>query len=324
MKKTTPPKKKTPASSAPILQANSEDQGDLPTARMTPGCHVNAKEHHPGTKLFTIGHARDDGVDSVSKVQEMKMNIEKRIRQGKRWSVVEDTRKRIITPAKAKRIRGDDGEWSTPSQSTVMEQQPAMIAGKSTKSVSKAKMENPVKKIQTPINSFLVLQTLEDRALQLRKPTSSTFTGAGLSNSKEMSALSPASPVLRRSLSRKTGTKDVRKGTKDEQKTPRKVNTIVTFLQKRGEDDKKHFNSGQASNNNQLYARTEPVISTRYGHEMAANVEESHGPIATQADDHVINKTAQGPISSQIENEHDDPAKSSHFGGGIGPEQYGE
>ena len=139
------------------------------------------------------------------------MDIEKKIRQGKRWSVVEDTRRRIITPAKAKRTRGDDGEWETHSNITEMEQHSAMMAGQHTQPLSQALVEDTGRKIQTPINSFLVFQTLEDRALQLRRPANTIPAGAELGSVKEMSA----SPILRKRISKKTGTKDVKKDIED-------------------------------------------------------------------------------------------------------------
>ena len=329
--KKTPPGKKTPTYFAKISQTTSEDKEDLTMPRIIiPGCSRTIQENQPGVKTiqehqhgvkrFTIGHARDDVVDSVSKVKALKMDIEKKIRQGKRWSVVEDTRRRIITPAKAKRTRGDDGEWETHSNITEMEQHSAMMAGQRTQSLSQALVEDTGRKIQTPINSFLVFQTLEDRALQLRRPANTIPAGAELGSVKEMSALSPASPILRKRISKKTGTKDVKKDMEDGQKMPRKVNTIVAFLQKAEEKEQKPLCSIQPSNNNRPCDKAGPVSSTSYGQRRASYQEESHSPIESQADDHVTRKSAQGPISSQNENQHEEQRKSSHFEGEKGPE----
>ena len=318
VKRRLPTVKNTPTTSATKPNKTRDAQA---VSRSTPWSPKTILEHQPGVKntgaiakMFTIGRAIGEEGGTVGKVRALKMDIEKRIRQGRRWSVVEDVRKRIVTPIKPKRTRDDDGEWEAPTRSAELQHQPVTLAGQEdTPPGSHTQLEEGRGKAQTPIISFLVLQTLEERTLLLRKPAKPTGSELGNKEMSSLPALSAGSPTLRRRNSRRTGAMDVRKSMEVKKTVPKKTNTISNFLQKTEEPDRSKITSGHAYNNNQPCVRPGHTIGTNYDQEMAADPKESPRPITVQKTDHVIRKNDPEPMNSLIENDHVKLENGSHL-----------
>jgi hypothetical protein len=108
------------------------------------------KEQRLGKIDFNFGRGEIEDDDHRGKVRKAKMQIEEKIRKEKRDKMLEELRKPIILTPGSKRGRRDEGEW----------EQPGADAG----TPESSQIGGTIQRMkQTPIQSFLVCQTLEGR-----------------------------------------------------------------------------------------------------------------------------------------------------------------
>ena len=315
-KKTMVSPKKTPDI---IHQTQGRDTDARPPAESatpTKDTTKNTEAEEEGVRKFTIGHNKEEKDDKEGIVRTMKMVIERKIRQGRRWEAVEDTRKRIVTPAKAKRTRGEDGEWDSPA--TGLASQPSMLAQPEVKERGQAPVEDVQVKKQTPMRAFLVHQSLEERAASLKtwKPQQKEQKPCSADEENERSALSilnGASPRLRKRIVTRTGAAEDCKTMEIVRQPPEKKNTIINFIRKTESQGKREFNAVKRDNNDRPCAMPGSQPGTSTGHEMEHHPEESSKPIQAQKPDHVTSRLGLEPIGFKNENEPREARKSSHF-----------
>lgn len=282
------------------------------------------EEEEEGIRNFTIGHSQEDEASNIGKVRRMRQELEKKIRQGKRWEAVEDTRKRILTPAKAKRTRGEDGEWESIISLTA--DQPDTLYQPAAHARGQAMLEDTKKRIQTPIRSFLVSQTPEERqaSLQIPQKPKNEKKMKECVKKAERSALPGASPSLRRRIPRKTEAGGYRKYDDTIHQEPRKMSTILDSIQKPRGLSKDKICEVKPNNNNQSCNMPGTQPSTRSGHERETQHEESSQPITAKTPDHVTSRSGLAPMGDRIETRGEKSGKSSHLGQRILPEHFGE
>ena len=123
------------------------------------------------------------------------MKIEEKLRKEKRDRKLEEIRKPIIMTPGTKRRRQEDGEWEQ------LEGEVGSVAAHTAGGV-------PLKMKQTPIQTFLVSQTVEDRKSSWNSSNKPRKPATPLGRDTDRSA-SFASPNLRKTTGKRTG---VRKG----------------------------------------------------------------------------------------------------------------
>ena len=150
-------------------------------AKMNPKPMKNSKMI--GKITFNMGRFSSIDEDAqMGNVKRAKMTIEDRVRKEKRDKMIEEIRKPIILTPGSKRGRKEEEEWDTPQPGTGGAAA-SLLGGSGRRS----------RMTQTPINSFLVTQTPEERKIILEKKTKKLFT--------DMSS-SSASPKLKRAAGR--------------------------------------------------------------------------------------------------------------------------
>ena len=284
------------------------------TPAKTPSRNQKVTEmEEEGVRKFTIGRPMANETVTLGKVQRMKMGLEQKIRQSKRWEAVEDTRKRILTPAKAKRTRGEEGEWS--STPTVIPAQHSALDQPEVQTGRPPQPQAIQRRIQTPISSFLVPQTLEEReaALQISVKPRNNRKNIPKIKKAERSSSPDASPSLRKRVEQKTGAGTVKKGDEQILRKSRKMTTIFAIIQKQEDRSNTIISGPKQDNNNRPCARpgTQPVTSL--GQERDIHPEESCFPTTAQASHHVTSRPGLGPMGEKIESREDFEGKSSHF-----------
>ena len=96
----------------------------------------------------------------MGKVLQAKMTIEERMKKEMRDKKMEEVRRRIIQTPKNKRDRREDGTWEE------IDVQPAVKFDKEPRSQEGSGTN---RKMQTPLTSFLVSQTLEEKRASSRR-----------------------------------------------------------------------------------------------------------------------------------------------------------
>ena len=247
----------------------------------------------PTPNKFTIGVRVSKLGNRKGEVKEAKRKLEEKIRKERRESQIELVRKPLLVTPNNKRSRAEDGVWDTDT----------MGPGVS---------ETPPRRTQTPMNSFLVPQTIEERRQALaRRPTSMVTI------MKEMSA----SPVLKKIKKRRQ--LDTKKTMESDKNTKQKTATVSTIS--------KYFESGQKTrtmsimgpgvrnkyNNNGVYMATAnqtlTSTSTRADPEMAVQSAAAGRPIATEGLELSGHMTTEEPIGREKPNFDQNMRDSSHL-----------
>ena len=180
----------------------------------TPACQEDRRQHSRNNKV-PIPEVHDrlqskpDGGEErgAVNVKEAKMKLEDRISKERREMQVDMIRKPLLATPNQKRSRADDGEWDTIPPS------PRNIVTPTTS-----------RKIQTPINVFLINQTLEERRQELLKNSANRPTKA-----KDISA----SPALKKCKKKKLqATRKTKDGDRSLQQKPNIVSTIAGSLRR--------------------------------------------------------------------------------------------
>jgi hypothetical protein len=152
-------------------------------------------------KMFTVGSASTPKTPvGGGRVLEAKRIMEDQIRKTKRDNKVKEFRPLISTPTE-KRSRGEDGEWETPPRPLSIPRTPA----------------TPGRRLQTPIQQFLIKQSLEDRRkLMIER------------REKEERSSSPAKPVKKKPQAVPSARTD---NLKKLQMKPGKVSSILKYFE---------------------------------------------------------------------------------------------
>ena len=266
-----------------------------PATKMTPKMKrtLNFLADTPTPKKFTIGAIADKLGNRRGEVKEAKRKLEEKIRKERRESQLELVRKPLLVTPNNKRSRAEDGVWDTDT----------MGPGVS---------ETPPRRTQTPMNSFLVPQTIEERRQALaRRPTSMVTI------MKEMSA----SPVLKKIKKRRQ--LDTKKTMESDKNTKQKTVAVSTIS--------KYFESGQMTggmsiigqgtgnkyNNNGVYLATAnqtlPRSSSQADPEMAVQSVAAGRPIVTEGCELSGHMTTEEPMGREKPNFDQNMRDSSHL-----------
>ena len=246
-----------------------------------PNTQLEATPGSPSTtepmmeKMFTVGSASLPKTPiGGGRVLEAKRILEEQIRKTKRDNKVKEFRPLISTPTE-KRSRGEDGVWETPSRPLSIPRTPA----------------TPGRRLQTPIQQFLVKQSLEDRRKSIFER-----------RDKEERSSSPAKPV-RKKL--QAGTNARAGNLKKLQMKPGKVSSILKYFENAEdvpESSKLLVRRSARYNNNVLsppqLTQTEPG-SAQPVQQMAPqpNFDRNDAqPTATSALGHVTNIKTSAPM----------------------------
>ena len=174
-------------------------------------------------------------------------------------------------------------------------------------------VEDPTGMKHTPITSFLVPQSPEERMMSSRNSKKQIRPSKTVTKVEEMSALS-ASPKLRRQIAMKTGAAEVRKTLQKDCQDLEKTSTITNFFRKTGEENVKQNKSSQSHNNNGPCDNAGTCPSTSIDQKMDTSTEESSRPIGKQPGGHVTSKSIHLPMGEEYETQHGRARKSSHIG----------
>ena len=326
-RKMTP--KKTPA--LPPL-ASPATRGQPTTAMKTPrmpprrselATPTNKRKEQKPVKInFNLGRQveEDDKEDPRGKVKKEKMKIEERLRKEKRDRKLEEIRKPIILTPGSKRRRQEDGEWEQ------LEGEVGAVAAHTAGGLLQ-KMK------QTPIQTFLVSQTMEDRKSSWNSRYKPRMPATPLRRDTDMSALS-ASPSLRKTTTKRTG---VRKGQEAMQKDNRvggKVNIIAKYFepeQKPGQEPNSTLSCKNKDNHNTVctgaalgpYTTIPSVCSTSPYPEMSSQSGTPNlttQPMREQPAGHVTKNEDPQPIEGTPTNQHGLGDEGSHLSRQEGPE----
>ena len=188
-------------------------------------------------KLFTIGRDTQEEDLYVGKVLRAKMTIEEKMKKEMRDRKLEEVRRRIILTPKGKRNRCEDGNWEGE------EEQRAVQSGMGDRSQEGS---GTIRKLQTPLTSFLVSQTIEERRAAIGKRS------ARVKNEEDSQMSSYfGSPALRkRGRGRVTGTRKTEEGRKGDSKKEGKVLGIRDYFEGKAEVSKFENKNSRQDNNN--------------------------------------------------------------------------
>ena len=172
----------------------------------------------------------------MGKVLQAKMTIEEKMKKEMRDRKLEEVRRRVIQTPKTKRDRREDGIWDETNT------QPGMTSDSNSRSQEGSRSN---RKLQTPLTSFLIPQTLAERRASIQKRSSQFQKEADIRMSSSF-----GSPALRRSRGMMTG---VRKAVEDKEKDVKKagkVNTIRNFFEKQARTSPTQLEEQASYNNN--------------------------------------------------------------------------
>ena len=169
-------------------------------------------------RLFTIGRETKEEDQYTGMVLKAKMTIEERLRKELREKKMEELRSRIIVTPKAKRERKTDGDWERVTLPLIVPEDSA--------SRSQGDSLTPRRLTQTPLSSFMIPQTLEERRAALNKREHQ------LNKSRQMSS-SFSSPALRSRSRKMTGVRRMAEDEGEDKKKGEKVNKIKNFFEER-------------------------------------------------------------------------------------------
>ena len=338
IRKTTPagrkmnPHKKTPSPTRNTASSQEDNPPSTPadrkpsstpakTPRMTPRRSRKVtpmkKEQRLGKIDFNFGRGEIEDDDQRGKVRKAKMQIEEKIRKEKRDKMLEKVRKPIILTPGSKRGRRDEGEW----------EQPGADAG----TPGSSQAEGTIQRMkQTPIQSFLVSQTLEARRSSWEIHSKVRKAAVPDKDDTVMSA-SSASPSLRKTATKRTGVRKIQEEAKKEQKNTGKVKIIARYFEQDQKTNQKPNNDPgtlNKDNNNMMYTRpalgqltsTSAVSSTSPGPEMSSQSGIPTQPMRGQHSGHGTKNDSQQPIEDERAIQHGLDDGGSHLRGGEGSE----
>ena len=215
-----------------------------------------------------------------------------------------------------------------------------MQAGQSHKPRNTDIVKDDKGRSHTPISSFLVHLSLDDRmsALSRKHSSQQTKIADNVIFETEMSALLGSSPQLRRQIPRKGASTGARKGPGSKTRVTEDVNTIAKptmMMMKEYKTNIKSYERGELSNNNSLCGRADstslytemgtypeesskPVTSqlldsSNIYQEMGTHPDESSRPMTPQLSHHMIKEISIEPMRNQNEIHHQIQRKSSHL-----------
>ena len=169
-------------------------------------------------RLFTIGRESNDEDQYTGKVLKAKKTIEERLRKESREKKMEELRSRIIVTPKVKRERQTDGDWERVTL--------PLIAPEDSASRSQGDSLTPRRLTQTPLSSFMIPQTLEERRAALNKRENQ------LNKSRQMSS-SFASPALRTRSRKMTGVRKMTEEGGEDKKKGEKFTKIKNYFEEK-------------------------------------------------------------------------------------------
>ena len=183
---------------------------------------------------------------------------------------------------------------------------------------------------QTPIQSFLVSQTLEARRSSWEIHSKVRKAAVPDKDDTVMSA-SSASPSLRKTATKRTGVRKIQEEAKKEQKNTGKVNIIARYFEQDQKTNQKPNNDPgtlNKDNNNMMYTRpalgqltsTSAVSSTSPGPEMSSQSGIPTQPMRGQHSGHGTKNDSQQPIEDERAIQHGLEDGGSHLRGGEGSE----
>jgi hypothetical protein len=307
----TPVKKTTRSPKLP-QKKKSPRKTPTPTKKMTTQRKID----------FNFGRQpeRNDQEDQIGKVRKEKMKIEERLRKEKRDRKIEEIRKPIIMTPGTKRRRQEDGEWEQP------EGEDGPVAAQ-TPGGAKIKMK------QTPIQTFLVSQTMEDRKSSWNSNNKPRKLATPLRKKTDKSA-SFASPNLRKPSGMKTGARKGQEAMEKMQRSPNQVNIIAKYFepdQKPCQKPRSNWSCRNTDNNNMMCNETDhgqhptipSVTSTSRRPEMSSQSgqpNQTEQPMREHHTGHVTRISDRQPIEARPENQHGLRDEGSHLGSQEGPE----
>ena len=182
-----------------------------------------------------------------------KMEIEERMKRQQRDKKMEEARKRIVETPNKKRGRQDAGGWAV---QTVQPAVAALSPGSGARTPTGAQ-----KMLQTPMQTFLVHQSVEDRrksiARRMRTRTPSTRNEAD----QKMSA-SSASPALKMGRGRKTG---ARMTSENDRNIRPNVLSMKKFFDDKAKLTQSLQNGDGQDNNNAVSANKMQIVCSTVG-----------------------------------------------------------
>ena len=206
---------------------------------------------------------------------------------------MEMVRKPLLATPNQKRSRAEDGEWDTDP-------------------VGPGVSETPPTRTQTPMNSFLVPQTIEERRQSMLRRSNTKHTIM-----KDMSA----SPALKGAKKKKQlAIKKTKEGDKNVQHKPATVSSISKYFEN-GQKTRTVSIMGPGvqnkyNNNGVCIATANPILtrsSTRADPEMAVQSAAAGRPIATEGLELSGHMTTEEPIGSNKPKLDQNMRDSSHL-----------
>ena len=141
-------------------EAGGEVQQDPEAIRRLTMTPERAWSNQIKKRLFTIGRDTNKEDVYVGKVIQAKMTIEERMKKEMRDKKLEEVRRRVIQTPKTKRDRREDGVWDEATT------EPGMTSDSNSRSQEGSRSN---RKLQTPLTSFLIPQTLAERRASIQK-----------------------------------------------------------------------------------------------------------------------------------------------------------
>ena len=198
--------------------------------------------------MFVIGKEINQEEKFSGRVLQARMTLEENIKKEKRDRMMEEVRKRMVLTPRRKRERQDDGEWMHyPIAEPALQPQAAEIRSQETEIKSQEDVTINIRKVQTPVTSFLVHQTPEDR----RKPIGrqrNTFR-----NKINQMSSSFGSPQLKQRKGWKTGAWRKEEEAGSRKRMSGKMFDITSFFESKTRETENENERSHYDNNNPVF-----------------------------------------------------------------------
>jgi hypothetical protein len=263
---------------------------------------------------FSLGTDSGDEEEKVGRVKKAKMSIEEKLRKEKRAKIMEDIRKPIILTPGSKRGRNIQEEWEQLQPCGGAESTP----GQATPARRGQKMS------QTPIRSFLVSETAEERKNKMKRVQKPGATAARATDRSS----SVASPNLKRAIKKTEKIKRVPEVTRGIKMSAGKVTLISKMFETASKAPNMTHKQPEQHNHNTVCVMPEfrletsisAVCSAPSYPEMSSQSGMTAQPIGKQISGHVTPDVAQEPIRDEKQTGPDHVGDDSHLCLGNKPE----